>query len=427
MGFERDGAGTGGGLETAGAGALAREGGGAGDVRLPVTVLSGFLGAGKTTVLRHVLENRGGLRVAVIVNDMAELNVDGRLLREAARLDRVEERLVEMSNGCICCTLREDLLVEVGRLAREGRFDYLLVESTGISEPMPVAETFTFEDEEGRSLSDFARLDTMATVVDCGTFLEEYLSADYLATRGLAAGDEDDRTIVDLLVEQVEFADVLILNKTDRISGEDLGRLEGVLRSLNPDARMIRSEFGAVEAGELLNTGRFDRGRAERAPGWLRALRGEDRSEADEYGIGSFVYRARRPFHPGRLHEFLGKDWEGVYRAKGFFWLATRPEAMGMYSQAGGACRIEPVGRWLAATPREEWPEDAEEEGAGDWDPEFGDRRQELVFIGVDLDRERLTRELDRCLLTDRELARGEAGWRRLGDPFDPWEVEEGE
>jgi G3E family GTPase len=396
---------------------------------LPVTVLSGFLGAGKTTVLNHVLNNREGLRVAVIVNDMSSVNIDAALVsRGEAALSRTEEKLVEMSNGCICCTLREDLLVEVARLADESKFDYLLIESTGISEPLPVAETFTFADEQGRSLGDRCRLDTMVTVIDALNFAQEYVRADGLVERGIGLGEDDDRTISDLLIEQVEFADVLILNKTDLVSPTDLGRLEAIVRTLNPEADILHARFGKVPLEAILNTGRFDLEKAQQAPGWLKEARGEHLPETEEYGIGSFVYQARRPFHPQRLYEVLqALDWRGILRSKGFFWLASRHDVIGSWSQAGGASRIEPSGIWWAATPQDDWPEDEAERASieEDWHPQWGDRMQQLVFIGQKIDEEAITDALNACLLDDEEMDLGPDGWVELPDPFGPWEIQE--
>jgi G3E family GTPase len=395
--------------------------------RLPVTVLSGFLGAGKTTVLNHVLANREGMKVAVIVNDMSEVNIDAKLVRGGkAALNRVEEKLVEFSNGCICCTLREDLLLEVARLARAGRFDYLLVESTGISEPLPVAETFTFADEKGKSLSDVARLDTMVTVVDALNFLKEYMAADDLRDRGVALSEEDDRTVVDLLIDQVEFANVIVLNKGDLVPSNELARLEAILHTLNPEAVLLRAEFGKVPLERILDTGSFDFDKASQAPGWLKEARGEHLPETEEFGISSFVYEARRPFHPQRFWKFLRRDWSGVLRSKGFFWLASRNDIIGSWSQAGGACRIEPSGFWWAAIPEEDWPEDEEERAQirSGWGEKFGDRMQQLVFIGVKMDRARITAGLDRCLLTDREMNQGQEKWAAFPDPFGEWQVE---
>ncbi len=400
------------------------------DSRLPVTVLSGFLGAGKTTVLNHVLANRDGLRVAVIVNDMSEVNIDAQLVRGGeAALSRTDETLVEMTNGCICCTLRDDLLQEVARLAGEGRFDYLLIESTGIGEPLPVAATFTFETDEGVSLSHVARLDTMVTVVDAERFRVDLGSLDDLRARQVALSEDDERTIPDLLIDQVEFADVLIINKTDRIAPDQVRELQALLRHLNPDAEQIVATRGVIAPQRILGTHRFDFEKAEAAPGWQKELSGVHIPETEEYGIGSFVYRARRPFHPERLWAQVDQGLPGVLRAKGFFWIATRPELMAAWSQAGQLLEVQAAGYWYVAVDREHWDLDDEQREEVDalWHPELGDRRQELAIIGQHLDIPGLTALLDACLITEQELAAGEALWQTFADPFPEWTLEEDE
>ncbi len=394
------------------------------DPRLPVAVLSGFLGAGKTTLLNHILNNREGRRIAVIVNDMSEINIDAALVRDGgAQLSRTDEKLVEMSNGCICCTLREDLLLEVKHLAQAGRFDHLVIESTGISEPLPVAETFTFEDEEGESLSAYARLDSMITVVDGFNFLRDYRSVDDLRSRGESLGEQDERSVVDLLVDQIEFCDLLVLNKTDLLSQAEQHELQGMLQALNPHALIVNSEFGQVPLDCLLNTRRFDFDRAAQAPGWLQTLRGEHHPESEEYGIRSFVYRARRPFHPQRFWEVVNHQLDGVIRSKGYFWLASRPDYAAIWSQAGAVARQGYAGRWWVSVPRMDWPQDADSLNfiAEQWQEGIGDARQELVFIGIEMDEKRIIAALDHALLTPHEMAAGPEQWLTLADPVPAW------
>ena len=394
--------------------------------KLPVTVLSGFLGAGKTTVLNHILNNRENKKVAVIVNDMSEINIDAAIVQNEVSLNRSEEKLVEMSNGCICCTLREDLLKEVTKLAHEGRFDYLLIESTGISEPLPVAETFTFADEEGISLSDVANLDTMVTVVDAVNFLKDYEEAKYLQDTEESLGEEDERSVTDLLVDQVEFADIILISKTDLVSLADLEKLKAILKTLNTIAKILPISNGKVEISNVLNTGLFNFDQAMKAPGWLKEMRGEHVPETEEYGIGSFTYEARKPFHPEKFFNFLhGTEKVGkLIRSKGYYWLATRPEFAGQWSQAGGIAHYGFAGMFWKAVPKKDWPKDETYLSSikEQWVEPFGDMRQELVFIGQNLDKDKIIEQLNECLLTDEELLKGKSYWATLHDPFPTWD-----
>ncbi|KOR89782.1 GTP-binding protein [Paenibacillus solani] len=394
--------------------------------RIPVTVLSGYLGSGKTTVLNHVLHNRVGLKVAVIVNDMSEVNIDADLVRGEGSLSRTDEKLVEMSNGCICCTLREDLVQEVQKLAQENRFDYILIESTGISEPVPVAQTFVYPDEvSGVQLSDLARLDCMVTVVDANRFWKDFSSGQSLLDRKEALGEEDTREVVDLLIDQVETCDVLLLNKCDLVSEDELAKVEGMLRKLQPSAKIIRTVKGQVAPAEILNTGLFDFEKASQSPGWIQELQKEEHvPETDEYGISSFVYRRRRPFHPERLAAFMSYWPEEVVRAKGIAWLAVREDVAASVSQAGPSIQFGPAGYWVAALTEQEQQEllRSEPDVRRKWDNVWGDRMTELVMIGIGMEQEQIARELDECLLTDREM---QLDWSMFNNPL-PWmDIEE--
>jgi G3E family GTPase len=396
------------------------------DGRLPVTVLAGFLGAGKTTILNHVLRNRDGRRVAVIVNDMSEINIDADLIRNGgANLSRTDETLVELTNGCICCTLRDDLLGEVRRLSAEGRFDYLLIEGTGIAEPLPIAATFSFRDERGAALSDIARLDTMVSVVDAANLLSDFSSTDFLSDRGETRNADDKRTLVDLIVEQIEFADVVVINKISDVTADTRAAVRQIVAALNPDARVVETDFGHLPLASILDTRLFSEPKSARHPLWHKELYGWEghMPETEEYGIASFVYRARRPFDPLKLQSVLSRQWPGLIRAKGHFWLATRPDEIGLLSIAGVQCTIGARGFWWATVPKAQWPRYPQFRQLLDrhWHEAWGDRRQELVFIGTGLEEAAIRRALDDCLVGgadsfDPQLAEA------LHDPFPAWQ-----
>lgn len=392
---------------------------------LSVTVLSGFLGAGKTTVLNHILNNKEGKKIAVIVNDMSEINIDAELIKSGG-FNRSEEKLVEMSNGCICCTLREDLLVEVQKLALEEKFDYLVIESTGISEPLPIAETFTFVDESGHSLSHYAKLDTLVTVVDAQNFLRDYNAGLTLKDKKMELGEDDERNLSDLLIDQVEFSNVILISKSDLVSESELYQLKDVLTKLNTEAKICAVVKGEIELDKILGTGLFDFEKATLAPGWLKEIRGEHLPETLEYGVDSFIFRSRTPFHPERLNLFLQTEHGGLLRAKGFFWLASQSDFVATWSLAGVSSSVSASGIWWATASAEYWPADQQEIDLieATFVEPFGDRKQEFVFIGKDMDKDLILSQLETCLLNQNELEVGMSNWQNYNDPFPKWQVE---